>query len=120
MRKKRKMFPVFCVIIEVPKWGEEGNLSDDLIYKLPKNLWNDGARYALVDELPTKRGAADRVMGTGIHIQEQVFRKGEILIVDNIYGREYGYPGRKPSKWVVKTETFRSLKSAIKRARELA
>lgn len=53
-----------------------------------------------------------------MYIQTQVFHVGEVLILGPD-GREYGYPGRKPSKWSIEIEKFETLDAAITRAHEV-
>ena len=48
-----------------------------------------------------------------------VFSVGEIVIVDDKYGREVCYPGRSPSNWLVEYEIYSELKSAVTRAKEV-
>lgn len=51
-------------------------------------------------------------------LQQPVFHVGEILILDES-GREVGYPGRKPSKWVVDVADYDNLAEAVQRSREV-
>jgi hypothetical protein len=48
-----------------------------------------------------------------------VFCLGEIVILDRKGGREVAGRMRKPSKWFVEVEEFRSLKKAIARSHEV-
>lgn len=45
-----------------------------------------------------------------------VFFKGELLVLDSIYGRSIP-DGRKPSKWFVAYECFEKIEDAVKRAK---
>lgn len=48
-----------------------------------------------------------------------VFQVGELLVVDDVFEREQGYPGRKPSKWAVAGQTFDNVDDAIALCRSL-
>ena len=95
---KRKGYQArYCVITG----GIERCWADDFL----KN-GSDGEWY---DDLPFMQDEKTE------HFFSRVFYIGELLILDG-FGREIGYPGRKPSKWGVRYETFSSLRQARKRA----
>lgn len=41
-----------------------------------------------------------------LELRKQVFHPGELFLIDGEYGREVGYPQRKPSKWDIGYRTF--------------
>lgn len=100
----------FAVVTNTkPEWaGEEGNLASalgDLF--LPQGG---------IPGQPYVRAISDpQLQGLAFHARMEVFHAGEILILDES-GREYGYPGRKPSKWFIETEEFDDLSEAIARS----
>ena len=81
----------------------DGNLADDFV--APGNL---------ADVVP---GA---LIAGKLRVKTRVFHVGELLLL-NEYGREIGYPGRKPSKWQVDYETWplAEVDQAVQRAREV-
>jgi len=79
--------------------------------------------YRVVEERRAENEYVETVVPVpfevGIELREPVFNVGEILILDES-GREVGYPGRKPSKWLVTCELFGDdLDAAIKRSKEV-
>lgn len=72
----------------------------------------------LKDALTEMLGSEQQALGFILNLRQRVFEVGEILIL-NSYGREIGYPGRKPSKWFVETETVSSLEEAHELAQAL-
>lgn len=54
-----------------------------------------------------------------IHIKTPVFVEGEIIIADSRSGREVDGHQRKPSKWYVEYETYKTLEEAVNRSRDL-
>lgn len=102
--------PTFAVVTNTsPEWGSsDGNLASAMLdLYLPKDGPN--SEYVRAVELPQYQGLA-------FHARSPVFHVGEILILDES-GREYGYPGRKPTKWYIETESFDELTDAIERSR---
>jgi len=51
-------------------------------------------------------------------VPDPLVDSGKILILNSSH-REYGFPGRKPSKWSVEVKYFNAPEEAITRAREL-
>lgn len=102
--------PTFAVVTDTnPEWSNsvEGNLATAMMdLYLPKDGPN--SEYARAIDIPEYRGLA-------FHARLPVFHVGEILILDES-GREVGYPGRKPTKWYIETESFDDLADAIERA----
>lgn len=99
----------FAVVTNTkPEGMPEGNLASMLgdLY-LPKG-GTQGQPYVRAIEDPQFQGLA-------FHARYPVFHVGEILILDES-GREFGYPGRKPSKWFIETEEFDDLDDAIRRS----
>ena len=47
----------------------------------------------------------DSLVDGKLHVRRPVFYVGELLLLDE-YGREIGYPGRKPGRWDISYETF--------------
>ena len=90
----------YCVITG----GIERCWADDFLKK-----GSDGEWY---DDLPFMQDEKTE------HFFSRVFYIGELLILDG-FGREIGYPERKPDNWGVRYETFSSLRQARKRAFEL-
>jgi len=96
----------FVVVTKVPK--DDRNLADEVLYRI------DG-KWHVVDEPP-----ADNVPWTWG--KKQVFRKGELIVVDADTEREIGYPMRKPSKWLIEGEeyeVFDNIEDAIKKLKEV-
>lgn len=92
-----------------PEWGTpEGNLASVLADLYIPRGGIQGNEYVRAIEDPQFQGLA-------FHARFPVFHVGEILILDES-GREYGYPGRKPTKWYIETEDFDNLDDAIKRS----
>ena len=86
---------IFGVITRVPDpEKDDGNLAAALVYKLPPQM-----RMAVL-----------------LNGRAQVFELGEILVLDDEYGREVSGRGRKPSKWDVDCESFSNIEAAVERA----
>ena len=64
-----------------------------------------------VSALTDMFGDAQRAAGFVFNLRAPVFSLGEVLILDE-RGREVGYPGRKPDKWLVEVVTVSSLEEA--------
>lgn len=110
----RRESPIFLVITKVRITGKLRTMSDDFVYRVGKALILYETPPITVDRDTDKRRSKNI-----IEIKRQVFAPGEILIVDPVYGREYGWPGRKPSKWAVEFERFERVEDAVKRAKEI-
>lgn len=69
---------------------------------------------SIVDEEPveTKLEVQELPPHVWINFLQPVFKVGEVLILDPVWHREIGYPGRKPSKWRVHLEQCKTLKEA--------
>lgn len=99
--------PVYLVITAVPGEGEGGNMA------------------AALGEV--HRGVGDQGHGMperyepilSLDLFLPVFHVGEVLIVEPGSEREYGYPGRKPSKWQVTYERYADVQAACRRAQEV-
>jgi hypothetical protein len=52
-------------------------------------------------------------------LRTPVFHLAEILIIDDLSGREVAGQGRRASKWDVRTEEFDTLEEAIERAAQV-
>jgi hypothetical protein len=95
---------VFAVITKVPdiESGETGNL-------------------AMAWPLFTEENNTAKLLPTtaSFGLLSPVFDQGEIIVVDDEYGREIGGAGRNPSKWFVECEYFDDVEAAIARSREV-
>jgi hypothetical protein len=110
-----KEIPVikFLVITKVPKMPSDGNICDTFLarFKLKdcfSKKFESHPSLVLLQSGRAPKGSKDT-----IHIKAEVFAPGEILIV-GAWGREYGYPQRKPSKWMVEYKEFDKVEDAIK------
>ena len=125
---------VFAVITKVSN-RLRGNRACGEIYIYPGADRHFAGSHIIVDPPTTIKGyenlmvqsmMAEREDVTTINLKRRqiitcsvpVFKLGEILILDSKYGRTIP-DGRKPSKWDVTYECFRSLKRAISRAKEV-
>lgn len=97
----------FAVITKVPEaelmWGNLATAID--IYQVVS--WQDNGESVI--RVPP---------ALAITLRVPVFGTGEILVLDPS-GREIGYPGRKPDKWLVEYEEFDDLDAAVARSREM-
>lgn len=99
---------VFAVITEVPPEYSDGNKYDAMIEPMDIR-WDLMNQYKYLNIPPD----------ANIHFKARVFEIGEVLPVDGLYGREIVARGRKPSKWDVQYETFKTIEEAIARSREV-
>lgn len=101
---------VYGVITRVADPATGGNLASamDLYQQVEEGSEENGwlGRYERVNIM------------AAMHLRTPVFEVGEILIL-NESGREYGFPGRKPSKWDVDCEEFTDFQEAVKRSEEV-
>ncbi len=106
----------FAVVTKIPDPGsDDSNLRSgmtDIFVKVGVEV-REHPRYerSVVKLLPDVVGA-----GESLNYMLETFHVGEILIVDQ-YGREVGFPGRKPGKWGVTCEHFTDLDAAVDCAR---
>ena len=105
MRMKKKFKKKDYIFSVVTKIDEDGGLYDHCVD--PKDI--------RIDLWPRWFPVPDKPFG----IKLPVFELGEILIIDDTYGREISGRQRKPSKWFVETETFTDIDKACKRACEV-
>jgi hypothetical protein len=104
---------VFAVITKVPSKGVPGNLA------LSDEIFVQTEPPSEKNEFEGKHKPLQEVIGVAVlMLRKPVFHLGEILILD-ANGREFGYPGRKPSKWLVTYEEFKTVQEAIVRAGEV-
>lgn len=66
-----------------------------------------------------KRASSEALFNFMTTYHEPAFYLSEILILNDL-GREIGYPGRKPDKWLVEYEVFETLEEAVTVAENLA
>jgi hypothetical protein len=125
---------VFAVITKVPT-TLRGNLACGEIYIYPQGEKCLVGSNIIVDPPTTIKGYDKMFAGAVVREHSDnhtvnlkkrqllfcsvsVFKLGEILILESKWGRTIP-DGRKPSKWDVDYECFRSLKKAIARAKEV-
>lgn len=106
------MKPRYLVITWVPDAEENpdnGNMCHEVLYVV-----EDLGEYRSDGTVIPQRLSEKRQL-----VLSPLFEVGEILVVNN-YGREINGQGRKPSKWDVRYEEFRSITKAIARAVEVS
>jgi hypothetical protein len=127
---------VFAVITKVPH-NLTGNYSCSVIYVYPRGKKSCVGANLLVDPPTTIKGYSklfgmalsdnaavgepntiDLTKRQLVFCNTPVFKLGEILILESKWGRTIP-DGRKPSKWDVTYECFKSLKKAIARAKQV-
>lgn len=100
---------VFCVITKVPAPESGGNLASAIVYRQTHES----------SEATGWLGRYSADLAAVLTYFTEVFSLGEILILDETYGREIGGAGRKPSKWDVDVLHTDSLDEAIAKSREV-
>lgn len=132
-------FFTYAVIVEVPDPTKEGGNLASATFAMPEKGFHDSDLYLENNSYNYRNGElidADRkpypVTYDDMHkvlkgkkgyndlsFMVPVFELGEIVILTHRGGREVDGKQRKPSKWFVEVEEYRSLPKAVARSREV-
>ena len=103
----------YCVITKTKSSDVLGNHYDDMAVEVYDDI-NKKYIWTVSNDLDWSLYKDQKVLS----VKLPVFHRGEILLLDDS-GREICGMQRKPSKWFIEYEEFKTLKKAIVRALEI-